>query len=142
MESNGNTIYTIGYGALKNHAELEEIMNKHGITRLIDIRSKPFSRRNLAASLNGASWNKQDLAAHFGERYIHMVELGGLGFEPEDYPRWMETANRRILELIMLSKEHGHKLLLMCAEKSPRNCHRAYLAGRALEERGYKIIHL
>ncbi|MCD4798319.1 MAG: DUF488 domain-containing protein [Methanosarcinales archaeon] len=35
-----------------------------------------------------------------------------------------------------------HRVLILCAEKSHRHCHRNYFVGRVLGEDGYGIRHL
>ncbi|VVB51260.1 Uncharacterised protein [uncultured archaeon] len=136
--SSANTKFlTIGYGSLKTFDELKTILDKHGITRLVDIRSKPYSRKWRKTDI---AWNKKVLKEYFGERYIHMVEMGGLGYENEDYPLWAEAARNSLEQIIELSKTH--RVALMCAEKDPNKCHRKLFAARALQERGFSVWHL
>lgn len=133
-------IYTIGYGGLKSHEELEAIMKQHGISLLIDIRSKPHSRR---WSKDAPSWDKKDLQARFGARYVHYPDMGGLGFDSgeTEYLRWCRIAEidiKRIEEII----SSDTRVILMCAEKDPNRCHRKSFAGAAFESKGYQVIHL
>jgi uncharacterized protein (DUF488 family) len=129
--------FTIGYGGLKSFDELKDILDGNGITMLIDIRSKPYSRKWKKTDV---SWNKKALQEYFSGRYNHMVEMGGLGYESNEYERWIKIAKIRINEIIDLSKMH--KVALMCAEKDPNKCHRKLFAARALEELGFSVYHL
>ena len=104
---------------------------------LIDIRSKPYSRKWKKTDV---SWNKKALQEYFSGRYNHMVEMGGLAYESNEYERWIKIAKTRINEIIELSKIH--KVALMCAEKDPNKCHRKLFAARALEELGFSVYHL
>lgn len=132
-------IFTIGYGGLTSYEPLESYMKQHGISLLIDIRSKPFSRRFSSQ----VSWNKKDLEKHFGMRYTHMPGMGGLGFESgeEERKRWEKTAAKD-LERIKKIVNSDTKVILMCAEKDPNRCHRKQFAGATFEEDGYEMIHL
>jgi len=129
--------FTIGYGGLKSFDELKDILNKNGITRLIDIRSKPYSRKWRKTDV---SWNKKALQKYFGGCYIHLEEMGGLGYETNEYERWLKIATNSINEVIEMSKMH--KVALMCAEKDPNKCHRKLFAARTLEELGFSVYHL
>jgi len=129
--------FTIGYGGLNSFDELKDILESNRITMLIDIRSKPYSRKWRKTDV---SWNKKALQEYFSGRYIHMEEMGGLGYEPNEYERWFKIAENRINEIIELSKIH--KVALMCVEKDPNKCHRKLFAARALEERGFSVYHI
>jgi len=67
--------YTIGYGGLSSLQELKEIMDRHGITRIGDVRSKPWTRR----------FSLEELTAAFGDSYISRLDMGGLEFEVDQY---------------------------------------------------------
>lgn len=118
--------FTIGYGGLSSVQELKEIMESHGITRIVDVRSKPWTWRFLLKALTAA----------FGESYISRPDMGGLGFEVEQYHEWLDRAAAGVVMLEELGKEH--RVLVLCAEKSHRN----YFMGRLLEVDGHGVRHL
>lgn len=136
--SEPRTIFTIGYGGLKTLDDLKAILDKNGITKLIDIRSVPHSRK---WKKDDITWSKEDMQAYFGARYIHKPTMGGKGFEPQDYLRWQQVAREVLMEVMVLAETEI--VALMCTEKNWKKCHRNYLAGRALQETGrFKVEHL
>lgn len=131
------TIYTFGYGGLKTFDELKALLDQHGITMLIDVRTSPKCRKWKSTDL---TWAKNDLEAFLGSRYKHMVKLGGLGFQEADYNKWLEGAAESLNEVEQLSKTNI--IAIACQEMHFGKCHRKYLVGKALEQRGYKVQHL
>ena len=125
------TFYTIGYGSLKNVQDLVDIMSKNHIQLLLDVRSKPNTRR----------FSKKELEQVFGDKYQSRPEMGGFDHKPEQFHEWCEVAAEGLGELI-LATNTGNKVLIMCAEKNPNQCHRKYFVARALEEGGHTVRHL
>lgn len=127
---NKNTIYTIGYGGLKSVYDLKHIVDQNDITRIIDIRSKP----------NGRRFSRKSLEALFGDMYESRIDMGGLGFEINQYDAWLGRASDGLSDVQELSKTD--KVLIMCMEKDPTTCHRSYFVGAWLEERNHTVVHL
>ncbi len=123
--------YTIGYQGLKSIYNLKEIMDKHGINLLLDVRSKPNTRR----------FSKKELEQKFGDTYTSKTEMGGFDHELDQFNEWCEVAAAGIGELIEAANT-GMKVMIMCAEKNPDKCHRKYFVAKALEMRGHEVIHL
>jgi ATP-dependent DNA helicase RecQ len=116
----GLTIFTVGYQGLSIE-DLGAIMERKGIDRIIDVRSKPFSRKS--------GFSRKALADAFGPRYLWKGDvLGGLGVIQDDAVDW-------------LARQDG-VLLLMCMETAPRDCHRYYELGVRLLARGVDCVHL
>lgn len=140
-------IYTIGYGNL-GFEELLELLKKHRIEAVVDVRRSPYSR-------NRKSYRKAELAKRLpthGISYIFMGDrLGGLidddtYYDSNGHPLWdkmrtREEFRRGIAELIEHLQDHGRTTLL-CAEAEPSRCHRAHLVGEELYERKIEVIHL
>ena len=139
-------IYTVGHS---NHPVdyFLELLARHGIQTLVDVRSHPISRY--------ASWfNRAGLAsslATVGIKYEYMGDT--LGGHPNDlalydgdgklvYDRFAFTNDFRnaITKVIALAKTT--RLVLMCTEKNPRQCHRHPLLARQLIERGAEVYHI
>jgi ATP-dependent DNA helicase RecQ len=113
-------IFTIGYQGLSIE-DLGAILERKSIDRIIDVRSKPFSRKR--------DFTRKALAAAFGPRYFWKGDvLGGLGVIQDDAVDW-------------LAHQDG-ALLLMCMEADPRDCHRYYKLGVRLLARGVDCTHL
>ena len=66
-------ILTIGHST-RTLEEFVELLEIYGVTLLVDVRTVPRSRHN-------PQFNKEalpDTLKHYGIRYIHMPEIGGL----------------------------------------------------------------
>lgn len=102
-------LYTVGYQRLAIR-ELEEILAALRIDLLIDVRSRPFARR--------PEYRRSALERLLGDRYCwHGDSLGGRGAGPT-------TEGRARLK--SLAKEK--RILIMCMEEAPGECHRHQLA--------------
>lgn len=141
-------IYTIGHST-RPVGEFLELLCAQGITRLVDIRTVPKSRRNpqywhdtLAASLE-----------EVGIGYSYLKELGGLRKRREDSPNtaWRnasfqgyadhmltEEFRSGLEELLALAEE---PTAIMCAEAVPWRCHRRLVAD-ALLVRGVTVLEI
>ncbi len=139
-------LFTVGHS---NHSikTFIELLKKHEITALADVRSHPYSRYL-------PHFCQAQLKDYLEADKIRYVFLGQeLGARPEDqscyadgkalYGRIAATdlfkeGIRRILEGV---KNH-HKIALMCAEKDPMTCHRAVLVCPQLKEYNLDIQHI
>lgn len=131
-----NTIYTIGHS---NHSTLSflNLLKKHNITALADVRSHPASRFC-------PHFNKdflKDSLLNTGIQYVFLGnELGARVKLPEVYENgklsYSKLAQRKQfqegLERIKKGAEK-YSICLMCSEKNPIDCHRAILVARQLE---------
>ena len=145
MSSPHNTILTIGHS---NHS-LETFIGllvQHRVTVLADVRSAPYSRFN-------PHFNREPLATALKARKIRYVylgrELGGRSDDPdcyEDghiiYDRLAQTDHfRKGIERVMRGAVE-HRIVLMCSEKEPVDCHRTFLVAKSLAEQGMDIKHI
>jgi uncharacterized protein (DUF488 family) len=141
----GDTIYTIGHS---NHSieEFISLLNRHGITAVVDVRSEPYSRFN-------PQFNKEPLEGALATHGIAYVFLGEeLGARPVDptcyengqvnYERLASSDKfRRGLERLRQGHEK-YRIAIMCAEKEPLDCHRTILICRHLRGLGVNIKHI
>lgn len=118
------TIFTAGHGN-RSFIELQSLLTEHGVTLLIDVRSKPYSRWV-------PHFNKGHLEAHLPMLYLWLPALGGK--EMVSYDRFEEG----IETVIRFSKQYV--VCLMCAERRPEKCHRTTVLTPALQERGVRNI--
>ena len=128
-------IFTLGTST-RGMEEFIAILKARKIARVCDVRSFPgsrryphFSRETFSASLREAGYEYEWL----GER------LGG--YRKGGYEEHMRTAafEEGLEELQRLASQAPSAVV--CAEALPWKCHRRYIA-RALEERGWKVIHV
>ena len=134
------TIHTIGHST-RSLDEFIGMLQAHGVTSLVDVRTVPRSRHN-------PQFSRDELPASLGTSgisYLHSPALGGLRRTNADsintawrntsfrgYADYMQTAefNGAVDELIELSKHD--RLALMCAEAVPWRCHRSLIADALL----------
>ncbi|NJN17037.1 MAG: DUF488 domain-containing protein [Oscillochloris sp.] len=127
------TLFTIGYEGLNIELFLERLQ-AHGITTVIDVRQRPYSRK--------PDFNKKRLTAHLaavGINYVHVVELGtpkplrDAVRRDKDYPAFFaavtplieaeETALAAALERV-----RSGSCALLCFEHDAGVCHRRVVA--------------
>ena len=115
-------IFTIGYSVAPMDLFLETIEGR----MIVDVRAKPHSRWQ-------CKYNKKAMTKMLGEKYISLPDLGGFGDEDP------EKRKEAILKVKALLETQ--EVVLMCAEKDPRKCHRKALAEEISEGR-VKVKHL
>lgn len=142
-------ILTIGHST-RPIEEFVELLQQHGVERLIDIRTIPRSRHN--PQFNGDAL-ATSLASE-GLEYAHLKELGGLRHPRPDSANlgWRNASFRGYADHMQTEEfEEGVRRLLqvcgekqcavMCAEAVPWRCHRSLLAD-ALVARGIPVEHI
>jgi len=143
-------LWTIGHS---NHSaeKFLDLLNRHGIACVVDVRSIPYSRRNPQFNREkmGQSLSSQDIA------YIWEGEaLGGKRdfrqnpefFDAEGRIDWKKVRRRedfiRAMKRLRVQVEKEPTAVL-CAEENPRNCHRLHLISAAWAEScGENISHI
>lgn len=145
MNPQQNPVFTIGHST-HSMETFEELLKKHGITAVADVRSAPFSRFN-------PQFNKDVLQTRLnsiGIKYVFLGrELGARSDDPSRYENGrvryallaQATTFRVGLERVVTGAR-DHKIALMCAEREPLECHRTLLVARALAEQGVKVEHI
>lgn len=138
-------VYTIGHSTMPL-AQFQALLRMHRIDALADIRTSPFSRHVRQFNRD----NLQHELRRVDIRYVFLGdELGGRPKEKElyfngiaDYERMAQTAEfaRGIARVVDGVKTY--RVALMCAERSPLDCHRCLLVGRALHEGGMTVHHI
>lgn len=143
-------IHTVGHSVRPASAFVALLM-AHGVRELADVRRYPASRRN-------PQYNREALRESLAEArigYVHVPALGGRRGTPEpDSPNtaWpaggfrayadhmADTSWREALEELE-RRARTRPLAYMCAEASPRRCHR-WLISDALTARGWEVRHI
>ena len=145
MSATGNPVLTIGHS---NHAQefLIGLLRRHHVTALADVRPAPYSRFN-------PQFNRDALAAGLQKHGIEYVYLGhGLGGRSDDPScyengrvRYDRVASTESFRQGLGRVVHGaadNRIVLLCAEREPLECHRTLLVARALDERGIEVAHI
>ena len=144
-ESRGCEFFTIGHS---NHAldRFLGLLEGHAITAVADVRSVPYSRRL-------PHFDRPVLQRALAAAGIAYVFLGNLlGGRPKDPSCYRD--GKVDYALIAATPGFGnglarledgtnrYRIVLMCAERDPLDCHRALLVSRHLAERGAGINHI
>jgi uncharacterized protein (DUF488 family) len=148
MESLGE-ILTVGHST-RDPGELEDLLGRHGVDVVLDVRAHPGSRR---MPHFGREALERSLAT-VGIGYLHVPELGGRRRPVPGSPNtgWRNEAFRGYADH-MASQEFARGLAraeaeagdrracLLCAEALWWRCHRRLVAD-ALTLRGWRVLHL
>jgi uncharacterized protein (DUF488 family) len=150
-ESLCRTVYTIGHS---NHPieVLLALLQRHGITQVVDVRSQPYSR--WASQFNRETL--QRAVEEAGLRYRFLGDcLGGRPQDPTlyaadstsehprpDYGRMAESHGfvQGLEELMVIAAERPTAVL--CSEGDHRQCHRDKLLAPALLQAGWCVQHI
>lgn len=138
-------VYTLGHSTHPLE-RLIELLRRHAVTAVGDVRSSPYSRRN-------PQYNRELLAralAAAGIEYLFLGnELGARSDDPSCYEggkvRYERLACTAAFRRGLARVQEGaarSRLALMCAEKEPLECHRAILVARHLCARGIDVRHI
>ena len=145
MSTTNNPVLTIGHSNYALDA-LIALLYRHRVTALADVRSAPYSRFS-------PQFNRESLARSLKSCGIEYVYLGdGLGGRSEDpacyedgrvrYDRVTEKESfQHALERVVRGTAN-HRIVLLCAEREPLECHRTLLVAPALDERGIEVAHI
>ncbi len=142
-------VLTIGHST-RPLADFLHLLQVHGVTQLLDVRTIPRSRHN-------PQFNTDTLPAELrsaGIGYRHLAGLGGLRRSRSDSPNkawhnlsfrgyadYMQTLEfRRNLRMLM-ELARKQRVALMCAEALPWRCHRSLIAD-ALVTWGFDVAHI
>lgn len=119
-------LYSIGYQRLKDVETLQSILLEHHVKFLLDVRSKPYSRKQ--------AFNKKSLEAEFSKTGIAYKwagkTLGGFSRIDESH----------IKRLAYWQKDRG--ACLMCTEADPIACHRHIEIAKRLTKYGILVSHI
>jgi uncharacterized protein (DUF488 family) len=138
-------LFTIGHSDHSAEVFLD-LLQRHGVTALADVRSSPYSRRH-------PQFNRETLAAvveRAGIRYVFLgPELGARRSESECYEdgkaRYSLIARSPLFAQGLNRIREGterFRVALLCAEKDPLTCHRAILVCRHLRDSMSPIQHI
>ena len=147
MNIQTETIFSIGHGARRLEAFIS-LLKKYHIKYVIDVRSKPRSRFH-------PHFNREALNLHLKEvgiRYVFMGEqLGGIPKDEQCYDEdgrvdYEKIKNKAFfqegIDRIKTAHSKNLKVVCMCSELSPCDCHRSKLIGDYLQSLGIEMQHI
>ena len=139
--------YTIGYAHHTQESFLK-LLQQYQIQYVIDVRTVAYSKFH-------PQFNKEPLKYFLnshGIMYRQMKEAFGIVrpnstlLNKEGYLDLTKVAQlsefKEGIEQMIRGLEKGYHIAFMCAEKSPKDCHRSTLVARALKDKGYEVKHI
>lgn len=139
-------VYTIGYGA-RSIEDFIRVLQANGITYLIDVRSRPYSRYK-------PEFSKEALDSQLQSHQIRYVFMGDtLGGQPDDPDCYTDGKVdyekcrskpffREGIGRLRRAWEQKLPVAIMCSEGKPENCHRSKLIAPALVEQAIPVSHI
>ena len=139
------TVLTVGHST-RTSEDFIQLLQVHGVTRVVDVRAIPRSRHNPQFDQELLSRSLKEA----GIGYTHMAGLGGLrhttrnslnlGWRNESFrgfADYMQTSEfeRGLRDMLRFARKE--RIALMCAEAVPWACHRSLIAD-ALVARGIR----
>lgn len=141
------SLYTIGHGNRKPE-EFLDLLKKFNIEFLIDVRSQPFSKFN-------PQFNQNELKFFLKQNGVKYVFMGdSIGGRPKDNSCYdnegkvdyeaVSTKEFYLEGIERLKKAYKKdiKLVIMCSESKPCECHRSKLIGRTLDLEKISLNHI
>ncbi|HZT97364.1 MAG TPA: DUF488 domain-containing protein [Chloroflexota bacterium] len=131
------SMLTLGHS---NHdiGRFVELLGLHGVNRVVDVRSAPYSRYS-------PQFNRESLARSLADADIEYrffgQELGGRPPEPECYDDASHVLYQRLeqtdrfrsgIEQVIEMADFGWRICLVCSEGNPTECHRFLSIGHHL----------
>jgi uncharacterized protein (DUF488 family) len=140
-------IHTVGHSD-HTTAVFVDLLRRHGITLVVDVRSQPYSRwapqfnrETLARDLQGAGIAYRFMGDALGGRPADST-LYDLGQERPDYQRVGQTPAYQTGMDQLLDLAGTEQVAVMCSEGDHRQCHRHLLVAQTLLERGARVLHI
>ena len=144
------TLYTIGHSN-RSLEEFLDLLDETGINSLIDARAYPYSKRY-------PHFNEDSLrqAMEQSGKIYHWVgrQLGGnrqvaegsphIALKDEGlqaYADYMGTDDFQVAVMQLINMASHERIAVMCAERSPENCHRSLIADYLVLQ-GVCVMHL
>jgi uncharacterized protein (DUF488 family) len=140
------TVYTIGHSRHRWEHFLA-LLKQHRIARVVDARSRPFSRFN-------PHFNRERLRGALAEAGIAYDWRGeALGGRPDDL-RFLREGGALDLDALwrwpplvadletVAARASDERQALLCAEENPLQCHRRFLLTPPLVNRGIEVLHI
>ena len=145
-------VYTIGYGGRETD-DFIAILNEYEIDTLVDVRSQPYSRY-------APDFCKDRLSLILNRSGIHYEFMGNsLGGRPNDSACYTYSPQRKKklldakkceskafyrngISQLKHAMSRGRRIVIMCSELEPHECHRGYVLGKTLDGDEIAVIHI
>ena len=147
-----NEIFTIGYGGRKTE-EFLGLLKQYNIDTLVDVRSQPyskyqedFSKRNLTRILQQSDIDYRFMGDLLGGRpddpscYRYSPQRKKDVLDPNrcETKKTYQTGIARLKQALY----DGRRIVIMCSELEPKDCHRGYVLGSTLDGDDISVVHI
>ena len=147
-----NEIFTIGYGGRETD-DFIAILNDYEIDTLVDVRSQPYSRY-------APDFCKERLSLLLNRSGIAYQFMGNsLGGRPDDVRCYTYSPQRKKklldakkcesrefyqkgISQLKQAISNGRRMVIMCSEIEPHECHRGYVLGKTLDDDETVVVHI
>ena len=147
-----NEIFTIGYGGRETD-EFIALLNEYEIDTLVDVRSQPYSRfapdfckERLAAILNHSGIEYQFMGKSLGGR---PADSQCYTYSPQRKKKLLDAKKcetrefyQRGISQLKQALSTGRRIVIMCSELEPHECHRSYVLGKTLDGDEIAVTHI
>ena len=138
-------LYSVGHSN-QSQEEFLELLKKHGINCIVDVRSVPASKYTPQFNLEPLKWFLRaneiqylHFGDEFGARRTDCLDADG----QVNFEKAIDTANfQRGVERLMNGLQKGFRISLMCSEANPLECHRFALVSRFFYDNGLDVQHI
>ncbi|MEM6519625.1 MAG: DUF488 domain-containing protein [Cyanobacteria bacterium P01_C01_bin.70] len=131
----GKNICTFGYGNRTSYSDLEAAISEYDIHLVVDVRKKPRGWSPL-----WSNFGLSKFCDSIGIEYLSKTALGNNSGNSKWLPPNPDEAESALNDVSIVSMNYS--VLLLCAEKDWRRCHRAAVAERIADKTGNPVVHL
>jgi uncharacterized protein (DUF488 family) len=139
-------LFTIGHSN-RRMEDFVNLLKGFNINCVVDVRSMPYSkfaeqfnRENIKLALKKEGIKYIFMGEELGARRMEscLMTNGIVDFEKVIKDEKFLKGIQRVINGI----KKGYKIVLMCTEKVPIDCHRAILVSRKFNDMGEKVVHI
>lgn len=145
-------IFTIGYGGRQTD-DFIAILNRFEIDTLVDVRSQPYSRY----SPDFCKERLSTILRRKGIRYEFMGDTLGGRLDDRSCYKYSPQRRKAVLDHKLCESKSfyqsgiahlkaalsdGRRVVIMCSELEPHECHRGYVLGRSLDGEDIDVVHI
>jgi uncharacterized protein (DUF488 family) len=138
-------VYTVGHSTHSLEEFINLIRDVDGEV-VVDVRSSPYSRRSPDFGRHALDHGLREYG--IGYRFLGET-LGGRPPDPAlyqdgqvQYDRLANDARFIASSNVVAEGARRRRLVLLCAEADPLQCHRGLVVAPALEDRGVDVVHI
>jgi len=143
-------IFTIGHGS-RTLADFRDVLQRAQIETLIDVRAFPASRRYPHFAREALQCALADIGVHydwqgkaFGGLRKPSAASAHMAIKHDAFRGFadhMGSPQFRACCAGLLERAQGERVVIMCAERAPEQCHRSFIADFLLAQSA-QVIHL